>query len=123
MDIPPPNTPPTPSSGPPPGNDPREALKSQVVEALRQVYDPEIPVNIFDIGLIYGIEVDPPGSVRIRMTLTSPSCPSAEVIPVEVEERLKALPGVTAVKVEVVWEPVWTPEKMSEAAKLQLGML
>ncbi|HET6201567.1 MAG TPA: DUF59 domain-containing protein [Planctomycetota bacterium] len=96
-------------------------VRDRAIEAIRQVYDPEIPVNIYEIGLIYGVEADDAGAVRIRMTLTSPSCPSAEMIPLEVEERVKAVPGVSSVKVDVVWEPPWTPEKMSEAAKLQLG--
>lgn len=101
--------------------EPKSDLREKVIEAIRQVYDPEIPVNIYDIGLIYGVDVDPAGAVRITMTLTSPSCPSAEAIPVEVEERVKTLAGVTSTKVDLVWEPPWTPEKMSEEAKLMLG--
>ncbi|MCI0586724.1 MAG: SUF system Fe-S cluster assembly protein, partial [Planctomycetes bacterium] len=127
----PPAPPPPPPSSTPPGapaasgaSTPAPAggsLRDRVVEAMRQVYDPEIPINIYDIGLIYGIEVSEAGAVHVRMTLTSPSCPEAERIPVEVEERIKTLPGVTSTKIELVWDPPWTPEKMSEAAKLQLG--
>ena len=127
----PPAAPPPPPSSTPPaapaasgGATPAPSggsLRDRVVEAMRQVYDPEIPINIYDIGLIYGIEVSEAGAVHVRMTLTAPSCPKAERIPVEVEERIKSLPGVTGTKVELVWDPPWTPEKMSEAAKLQLG--
>ena len=85
--------------------EPKSDLREKVIEVIRQVYDPEIPVNIYDIGLIYGVEVDPAGAVKITMTLTSPSCPSAEAIPVEVEERVKTLAGVTSTKVDLVWEP------------------
>ena len=116
-----PISPPSPASPPPSPPAAPGDLREQVVQSIRQVYDPEIPVNIYDIGLIYGIEVDAAGAVRVRMTLTSPSCPAAEQIPVEVEERVKTLAGVSAVKVDLVWDPPWTPEKMSEAAKLQLG--
>ena len=115
-----PGNPPAPPAAPAPASP--GSLQDRVVEAIRQVYDPEIPVNIYEIGLIYGIEADGAGAVHVRMTLTSPSCPSAEMIPLEVEERVKAIPGVASVKVDVVWEPPWTPEKMSEAAKLQLGL-
>lgn len=97
-------------------------IESQVIEALRSCYDPEIPVNIYEMGLIYDIQVEPSGNVSIRMTLTSPMCPVAESLPPEVERKVKNVPGVTDAQVEVVWEPPWTPDKMSEAAKLQLGM-
>lgn len=97
--------------------------EEQIVEVLRTVYDPEIPVNIYEMGLIYGIDVQPPGNVVIRMTLTSPGCPVAASLPLEVENRVLALPGVTSVYVDLVWDPPWTPERMSEAARLQLGML
>jgi FeS assembly SUF system protein len=98
-------------------------LKSLVVDALSQVFDPEIPVNIHELGLVYGVEVDKAGRVAIRMTLTAPGCPSAQQLPEEVEARVREIPGVTGVTVEVVWEPPWGPERMSDAARLQLGML
>ena len=97
-------------------------LEPEVIKALKTVFDPEIPVNIYELGLIYQIGVTPEGSVTVRMTLTSPNCPEAESIPPSVEAKIKAIPGVTAAKAEVVWEPPWTKEMMSEAAKLQLGI-
>jgi FeS assembly SUF system protein len=99
-----------------------ESIKQRVVEALRTIYDPEIPVNIYDIGLIYEIRIDAGGAARIVMTLTSPSCPEAESLPPEVERKVAAVDGVTSAKVEITWEPPWDPEMMSEAAKLELGM-
>jgi FeS assembly SUF system protein len=98
-------------------------LKEKVIEALKTCYDPEIPVNIYELGLIYDVEVNLEGNVRILMTLTSPSCPVAGSLPPEVEEKIKALPGVNSTRVDLTWEPPWTPEKMTDAAKLQLGML
>ncbi len=98
-------------------------LEAQVVETLRSCFDPEIPVNIYDLGLIYDVKVEASGAVEIRMTLTSPHCPVAQSLPAEVQAKVKEVPGVTEAKVEVVWEPPWDPAKMSEAAKLQLGML
>src|SRR3989338_10429588 len=98
-------------------------IEAKVVEALQTVFDPEIPVNIWEVGLIYEIKVDPSGAVGVRMTLTSPNCPSAAELPVEVETKMKAIGGVTAATVEVVFEPPWQPSMMSEAAKLQLNML
>ena len=98
-------------------------LETQVVEALRTCFDPEIPVNIYELGLIYDIKVEPSGAVEVRMTLTSPHCPVAQSLPVEVEAKVKEVPGVTDASVEVVWDPPWEPSRMSEAAKLQLGML
>ncbi len=105
--------------------DPLQTLKIQpkVVEALSTVYDPEIPVNIYELGLIYDVNVDAGGVVYIRMTLTSPMCPAAQSLPVEVDRKVRAIEGVTDVKVDVVWDPPWGPHKMSEAAKLQLGMV
>jgi len=100
----------------------RIALQDKVVEALRTCYDPEIPVNIYELGLIYQVEVEPSGEVKIRMTLTTPNCPAAASLPLEVEGKVRALPQVTGVKLEVVWEPPWDPSKMTEAARLQLGM-
>lgn len=98
-------------------------IREEVVVALQTVYDPEIPVNIYELGLIYDLHVDASGEVHIRMTLTSPSCPAAEAIPPEIESKVRCVAGVTEVKLELVWEPPWTPDRMSEAAKLQLGML
>ena len=100
-----------------------DSLEDRVVEILKTCYDPEIPVNIYELGLIYRVEASPEGVVEIDMTLTSPACPVAGTLPPEVETKVSGLDEVTSAKVEVVWEPVWTPEKMSEAAKLQLGML
>jgi FeS assembly SUF system protein len=97
-------------------------LEEQVVDVLKTCYDPEIPVDIYELGLIYKAEVNPEGDVSIDMTLTSPMCPAAGSLPPEVERKVAGLPGVRSVKVNVVWEPVWTPEKMTEAARLQLGM-
>ena len=98
-------------------------IEAQVMEALQTCFDPEIPVDIYELGLIYEIKVDPSGCVTITMTLTSPACPAAQSIPEDVERKLRAIPGVTDVHVVIVWEPPWDPDKMSEAAKLQLGML
>jgi FeS assembly SUF system protein len=97
-------------------------LRDRIVQVLRTCYDPEIPVDIYELGLIYDVAVSPEGEVRIDMTLTSPACPAAGSLPPEVERKVAALEGVKSVQVDVVWEPVWTPEKMTEAAKLQLGM-
>ncbi len=98
-------------------------IEAQVVEALQTCFDPEIPVDIYELGLIYEVKVDPSGCVTVTMTLTSPACPAAQSIPEEVESKLRAIPGVTDVHVVIVWEPPWDPSKMSEAARLQLGML
>lgn len=98
-------------------------IEAQVIEALRTVFDPEIPVNIYDLGLIYEIKVDPSSAVDVRMTLTSPNCPVAGTLPGEVQEKVKAVPGVADAKVEVVFDPPWDPSKISEAAKLELGLL
>ena len=97
-------------------------FEASVTEALRTIFDPEIPVNIYDLGLIYDIKATPEGAVNIIMTLTSPMCPVAESLPPEVEQKVKSINGVTEAKVDIVWDPPWGPEKMSEAAKLQLGM-
>jgi FeS assembly SUF system protein len=99
-----------------------QVTREQVIEAIQTCYDPEIPVNIHEMGLIYGITISPSGGVEIRMTLTSPNCPSAASLPLEVEAKVNNLPGVTAVKVYVVWDPIWNPSMMSEAARLQLDM-
>jgi FeS assembly SUF system protein len=97
-------------------------LEAEVIGAISAVYDPEIPVNIWELGLIYDLKVSPDGIVAIRMTLTAPGCPAAQSLPVEVENRIREVPGVTRVNLEVVWEPAWSTDRMSEAAKLQLGM-
>lgn len=98
-------------------------MEMQVIEALRTCFDPEIPVNIYELGLIYEVKVDPSGSAFVKMTLTSPMCPVAESLPPDVENKVKAIPGIINAKVEVVWEPAWNPGMMSEAAKLELGMM
>ena len=97
-------------------------MKPLLIEAISTVFDPEIPVNIYELGLVYDIEVDSEAFVLVKMTLTSPACPSAQQIPVDVRAKVLAVPGVKDAKVEIVWEPTWTMEKMSEAARLQLGM-
>jgi FeS assembly SUF system protein len=97
-------------------------LKPRIVEAISLVYDPEIPVNIYELGLVYDIVVDASAHVHVRMTLTSPACPSAQQLPAEVRDRVRAVDGVSDASVEVVWEPTWTPDRMSDAARLQLGL-
>lgn len=97
-------------------------IEAQVIEALRTCFDPEIPVNVYELGLIYGIEVDPSGGVEVRMTLTSPNCPAAGTLPGEVREKVRTIPGVTDARVEVVFDPPWDQSRMSEAAKLELGL-
>jgi FeS assembly SUF system protein len=98
-------------------------LKDKIIQALKTIYDPEIPVDIYELGLIYEINVYPINNVYILMTLTSPSCPSAEVIPGEVEQKIKAIPGVNDVKVELTFDPPYSQDMMSEAARLELGFL
>jgi FeS assembly SUF system protein len=97
------------------------AFHDKIVEKLRTVYDPEIPVNIYDLGLIYEVKVEPTADVYVKMTLTSPGCPAAGTLPGEVEDKIVVIPGIKKVKVDVVWEPTWDKNMMSEAAKLQLG--
>ena len=97
-------------------------IRPLVLEALATVYDPEIPVNIKEMGLIYDVLVDKDGQVGVRMTLTAPACPAAQSLPVEVRDKAAAVPGVTSAKVEIVWDPPWTKEMMSDAAKLELGL-
>jgi FeS assembly SUF system protein len=97
-------------------------LREKVVEALRNIYDPEIPVNIYDLGLVYNIEFNDDDEANVRMTLTSPNCPVAESLPIEVEQKTAAVEGVNKANIHIVWEPPWTPEMMSEAAKLELNM-
>jgi FeS assembly SUF system protein len=94
-----------------------------VIEALKEIYDPEIPVNIYDLGLIYDVVISPENHAKIIMTLTTPHCPVAESMPGEVELRVGAVPGVGDAEVELVWDPPWDPQKMSDEAKLELGML
>lgn len=98
-------------------------LYESVIEALKDIYDPEIPVNIYDLGLIYDVEITPENHALIKMTLTTPHCPVAESMPGEVELRVGSVPGVGHAEVELVWDPPWDPQKMSDEAKLELGML
>ena len=98
------------------------AMQSQIVEVLSTIFDPEIPVNIYELGLIYEIAVDSDNAVGVRMTLTAPGCPAAQSLPVEVVNKLKQLPGITDAHVDIVWDPPWDRGRMSDAAKLQLGM-
>ena len=98
-------------------------LQEAVVAALKEIYDPEIPVNIYDLGLIYGVEVDDECDVVVNMTLTTPNCPVAESMPGEVELRAASVPGVRDAEVNLVWDPPWDPAKMTDAARLELGML
>ena len=98
------------------------ALKPRIIEALATVFDPEIPVNIYELGLIYDIIVDQSSAVGVLMTLTAPGCPAAQSLPIEVKNKIAQIPGVTDVTVEIVWEPPWDRDRMSDAAKLQLGM-
>lgn len=100
----------------------KSIIEAQVVEALRTCFDPEIPVNIYELGLIYEVKVDDAGTVGIKMTLTSPYCPAAASLPGDVQAKARGVPGVTEATVQVVWDPPWDPSMMSEAAKLQLGM-
>lgn len=98
-------------------------LKERVIDALHTVYDPEIPVNIYELGLVYALDVDGDGRVKIRMTLTAPACPVAQTFPGVVEETVRRVDGVNGAEVELVWDPPWTQDRMSEAARLQLGLL
>ena len=100
-----------------------DALKEKVVEAVKTCYDPEIPVNIYELGLVYDISVTPSSEVAVKMTLTSPACPAAQSLPGEVEDKIRIMARPKDVTVEVVWDPPWNPDMMSEAAKLQLGMM
>ncbi len=100
-----------------------QATEAEVVEVLKTIRDPELPVSIWDMGLIYGIDVNSEDEVTIRMTLTTPACPVAETLPPEVEQKVAAIHGVTSCRVEIVWEPPWTPDRMSEAARLETGLM
>ncbi len=101
---------------------PGSELYENVIEALRSIYDPEIPVNIYDLGLIYGVDIDE-GHAVVSMTLTTPNCPVAETMPGEVEMRVMSVPGIATAEVNLVWDPAWDPGKMSDEAKLEMGML
>ena len=105
------------------GGEPGGALYEAVVDALKEIYDPEIPVNIYDLGLIYNVEVTNEGHAAVTMTLTTPHCPVAESMPAEVELRVGSVPGIAVADVNLVWDPPWDPQKMSDEAKLELGML
>ena len=121
-----------PTPEPPPSDEQTQALvpdstktaelKPAIVKAISTVYDPEIPVNIWELGLIYDVFVDANGTAGVRMTLTAPGCPVAQSLPVEVANKVKSVDGVTDAIVDVVWEPAWTKDRMSDAAKLQLGL-
>lgn len=106
-----------------PAGEPGGAIHDGVIAALKDIFDPEIPVNIYDLGLIYGVDVDDAGGVTVTMTLTTPHCPVAESMPGEVELRVGAVPGVRDCEVNLVWDPPWDPAKMSDEARLELGML
>ena len=112
-------TPPPPE---PPAAPPGAGLEERVIAALQTCYDPEIPINIYELGLIYDIRIDPSDAVHIKMTLTSPACPVAGALPAEVQSRVKAVAGVTDARVDLVWDPPWDKSRMSEAAQLQLGL-
>ena len=105
------------------GHEPGGDLYEAVVAALKEIFDPEIPVNIYELGLIYGVDITPEGSVAITMTLTTPHCPVAESMPGEVELRVSSVPGVRDAEVNLVWDPPWDMAKMSDEARLELGML
>jgi FeS assembly SUF system protein len=111
-----------PPTAPPPADNPGGELYDAVVACLKDICDPEIPVNIYDLGLVYGVEIDG-GHATVTMTLTTPHCPVAESMPGEVELRVGAVPGVGSAEVKLVWEPAWDPSKMTDEARLELGML
>ena len=108
---------------PQPAGEPGGDLYEAIIDALKEIYDPEIPVNIYDLGLVHGVDVAEGGHAVVTMTLTTPHCPVAESMPGEVELRVGAVPGVGDVEVNLVWDPPWEPQKMSDEAKLELGML
>jgi len=99
------------------------AIREKIIAELHTVYDPEIPIDIYELGLIYDVDVEDGGKVAIRMTLTSPMCPAAEMLPPEVETKARGVEGVSSVSLDLVWDPPWSPERMSEAARLELGMV
>jgi len=102
---------------------PTDALKQDVIAAISEIFDPEIPVNIYDLGLIYDVHVGDEGKIDVVMTLTSPHCPVAEILPGQVKSRVELVEGVNEVDLELTWDPPWTPENMSEPAKLELGFM
>lgn len=104
-------------------DNPEKVTRDQVVEVLKKIYDPEIPVDIWELGLIYDIDLSEENQIKIQMTLTSPNCPVAESLPIEVRDKLKALPGIENADVNIVWDPPWNPEMMSEVAKVELGYM
>ncbi|MCE2391161.1 MAG: SUF system Fe-S cluster assembly protein [Proteobacteria bacterium] len=106
---------------PRPQADAPDELRERIIDTIKTVYDPEIPVDIWELGLIYGLDVDEDSEVKVTMTLTSPMCPVAETLPPEVEQKVRGVPGVTDVELDLTWEPPWEPSMMSEAAKLELG--
>jgi FeS assembly SUF system protein len=118
----PPASAPTPNEAESLSLDRIQEIEKKIVEALHTCFDPEIPVNIYELGLIYNIDVQPTGLVHVRMTLTSPACPAAGSLPPEVRWKVQEIPGVKDANVEIVWDPPWTKERMSEAARLQLGI-
>lgn len=97
-------------------------LREQIINAIRLVFDPELPVNIYDLGLIYELAINDDASVQVRMTLTTPNCPVADILPQQVKTKVAAVPGVSKADVQVVWEPPWSPERMSDVAKLELEL-
>jgi FeS assembly SUF system protein len=101
----------------------KQMLELKIIDALQTCYDPEIPVNIYELGLVYGIEIDDESNVRIKMTLTAPNCPVAASLPMEIESKVMAVEGVKNANVELVWDPPWNPGRMTESAKLELGMI
>ncbi|MFQ6112826.1 MAG: DUF59 domain-containing protein [bacterium] len=98
-------------------------MRGRIIEVLKTCYDPEIPVNIYELGLIYEVNLDESNNAHVKMTLTSPACPVAGVLPGEVEDKIRALPEINDVRVELVWDPPWNPDMMSDAAKYELGMM
>lgn len=114
---------PTPTAAAPLNPIQKRVLESEIVEQIRQVYDPEIPVNVYDLGLIYSIEIDDDAAVKVMMTLTSPACPVAGTLPGEVEVAVREVPGVRTGKVELTWDPPFTIDRMSDEVKLLLGLL
>jgi FeS assembly SUF system protein len=96
-------------------------LREKVIQALRTVFDPEIPVNIYELGLVYDLKIEPEGQAHVQMTLTAPNCPVAGILPKQVEQAVRSVPGITDVRLELVWDPPWNRNMMSDAAKLQLG--
>lgn len=103
--------------------EPSNDLHEAIIAALKEIYDPEIPVNIYDLGLIYNIDIDDNAHAIVSMTLTTPNCPVAETMPGDVEQRVSIVPGISSAEVNLVWEPAWDPDKITDDAKLELGML